>query len=70
MGYLDTPRIHFFGKYIASPSTIDNNLSYYKLKPPLILSWNMPVTRDLAASHWKLIQTWIRLGSPRGQTDA
>ena len=40
MSYLGTPRIHFFGKYFANPSTINNNLSNYDLKPPLILSWN------------------------------
>ena len=40
MSYLDAPRIHFFGKYFANPSTINNNLSNYALKPPLILSWN------------------------------
>jgi hypothetical protein len=40
MSYLDAPRIHFFGKYFANPSTINNNLSNYNLKPPLILSWN------------------------------
>jgi hypothetical protein len=40
MSYLDTPRIHFFGKYFANPSTINNDLSNYALKPPLRLSWN------------------------------
>jgi hypothetical protein len=40
MSDLDAPRIHFFAKYFANPSTINNNLSNYALKPPLILSWN------------------------------
>jgi hypothetical protein len=40
MSYLDAPRIHFFGKYFANPSTINNTLSNYDLKPPLALSWN------------------------------
>ena len=40
MSYLDAPRIHFFGKYFANPSTINNDLSNYSLKPPLDLSWN------------------------------
>ena len=31
---------------------------------------HMPVTRDLSASHRTLIQTWIKNGSPRGQTNA
>src|SRR5262245_12400113 len=40
MSYLDAPRIHFFGGYFANPSTINNNLTNYDLKPPLDLSWN------------------------------
>ena len=40
MSYLDAPRLHFFGKYFANPSTINNNLSNFDLKPPLKLSWN------------------------------
>jgi hypothetical protein len=40
MSYLDEPRIHFFGKYFADPSTINNDLGNYDLKPPLDLSWN------------------------------
>jgi hypothetical protein len=30
----------------------------------------MPVTRDLSASHRTLIQTWIRNGCPRGDSNA
>ena len=40
MSYLDAPRIHFYGKYFANPSTINNDLSNYSLKPALDLSWN------------------------------
>ena len=40
MSYLDTPRIHFFGKFFANPSTLNNTLSNYDLKPPLVPSWN------------------------------
>ncbi len=40
MSYLDEPRIHFFGKYFANPSTINNDIGNYDLKPPLDLSWN------------------------------
>ena len=40
MSYLDPPRIHFFGKYFANPSTINNTLSNFSLQPPLNLSWN------------------------------
>jgi hypothetical protein len=40
MSYLDAPRLHFFGKFFANPSTINNTLSNYDLKPPLVLSWN------------------------------
>jgi hypothetical protein len=40
MSYLDAPRLHFFGKYFANPSTVNNNLSNYNLIPPLQLSWN------------------------------
>ena len=29
----------------------------------------MPVTRDLSASHRTLIQTWIKNGCPRGESD-
>jgi hypothetical protein len=44
MSYLDAPRIHFFGGYFANPSTINNNLTNYDLKPPLDLSWNPDVS--------------------------
>jgi hypothetical protein len=40
MSYLASPRIHFFGKFFANPSTINNNLANFALKPPLDLSWN------------------------------
>jgi hypothetical protein len=40
MSYLDAPRIHFFGKFFADPSTINNTLSNYSLKPPLVPGWN------------------------------
>jgi hypothetical protein len=40
MCYLDHSRIHMFGKFFANPSTINNTLSNYDLKPPLVLSWN------------------------------
>jgi len=36
MSYLDAPRLHFFGKYFANPSTINNQLSNFDLKPPWI----------------------------------
>jgi hypothetical protein len=29
MSYLDLPRIHFFGVFIAEPSTINNNPRNY-----------------------------------------
>ena len=40
MSYLDTPRLHFFGKFFANPSTINNTLKNFDLRPPLNLSWN------------------------------
>jgi hypothetical protein len=40
MSYLDAPRIHFFGKYFANPSTINDTLSHCDLMPPLDPSWN------------------------------
>jgi hypothetical protein len=40
MSYLDSPRIHFFGKFFANPSTINNELGNYALEPPLDVSWN------------------------------
>ena len=40
MSYLGSPRIHLFGKFFADPSTTNNDLANYALKPPLDLSWN------------------------------
>jgi hypothetical protein len=40
MCYLDSPRLHFSGRFFADPSTINNTLENYELKPPLDLSWN------------------------------
>jgi hypothetical protein len=60
MSYLDSPRIHFFSGYFADPSTINNNLTNYDLKPPL----------DLSASRRLPIQTWIKNGCPEGEGDA
>jgi hypothetical protein len=40
MSYVDAPRIHFFGRYFANPSTINRTLSNDDLRPPLVLAWN------------------------------
>jgi hypothetical protein len=40
MSYLDAPRVHFFGTFFANPSTINNDLDNFALKPPLDVSWN------------------------------
>jgi hypothetical protein len=40
MSYLDASRVHFSGSFFANPSTINNDLGNYTLKPPLDVSWN------------------------------
>ncbi len=40
MSYLDLPRLHFFGTFLANPSTLDNTPANYNLQPPLVPLWN------------------------------
>lgn len=48
MSYLDTPRIHFFGKCFAYPSTINNTMRNYDLKPDAVPYPAMTERLDLA----------------------
>ena len=34
MSYLSVPRLHFFGEFLANPSTINNQASHYRTAPP------------------------------------
>jgi hypothetical protein len=33
MSYLDPLRLHFSGRFLAAPSTVNNNPDYYKVMP-------------------------------------
>ena len=35
MAYFDVPRLHFWGKFLADPSTIDNNANDFQPNAPL-----------------------------------
>jgi hypothetical protein len=40
MSYLDVPRIHFFGQFLANPGTVNNILSNFDPHSPTIPLWN------------------------------
>jgi hypothetical protein len=40
MSYLDVPRIHFFGQFLANPGTVNNELSNFDPQNPTIPLWN------------------------------
>ena len=69
MSYLDAPRIHFFGTFFANPSTINNTLSNFDLKPPLDLQWNpdgsanpLTLTKDTSADRVLISRDFFYFG--------
>ncbi|HEX6041650.1 hypothetical protein [Longimicrobium sp.] len=54
MSYLDVPRLHFFGRFQAAPSTLNNDPGNYNPANPLDPAWNPNGT------HWFKLDCTVR----------
>jgi hypothetical protein len=60
MSYLDVPRLHFSGSFIAKPSTVNNTATNYdpatlRTRPGLVLAWNPNGNHD-----WQFLNCAIK----------